>query len=41
LKLSGIGPAEELREQGISVLADRPGDRFKAMMRLMHLSNAK
>lgn len=25
LKLSGIGPAEELREQGISVLADRPG----------------
>ena len=25
LKLSGIGPAEELRAQGISVLADRPG----------------
>lgn len=25
LKLSGIGPAQELREHGISVLADRPG----------------
>jgi choline dehydrogenase len=25
LKLSGIGPAEELREHGIPVLADRPG----------------
>ena len=25
LKLSGIGPAAELREHGISVLADRPG----------------
>jgi choline dehydrogenase len=25
LKLSGIGPAEELREHGITVLADRPG----------------
>jgi choline dehydrogenase len=25
LKLSGIGPADELREHGINVLADRPG----------------
>ncbi|MDF2996020.1 MAG: hypothetical protein K0R27_1657 [Xanthobacteraceae bacterium] len=25
LKVSGIGPAEELREHGITVLADRPG----------------
>lgn len=25
LKLSGIGPAEELRQHGISVVADRPG----------------
>ncbi len=25
LKLSGVGPAEELREQGIDVVADRPG----------------
>lgn len=25
LKLSGIGPAEELRDHGIAVLADRPG----------------
>lgn len=25
LKLSGIGPAEELKEHGIAVLADRPG----------------